>query len=243
MNYSIENYNLKDVICDDTGKCNNYAKKDIRLTITSTKNYTGTIQLDFDFKQAHSITYKNLTGNYLKTILDNDSVSINLQHDSPKFVLVNSSKNINYSYSNNILTLNNVTCDLEIEGIVGIYKYAYTGNYQTFTAPKDGLYKIELWGAQGGTDASAGAYTSGNINLTAGKKNIFMLEKNHQEQNAGYNGGGQGFKDNYSGGAGATYIRLVSGVWNNFDSLKSRIMVAELAVEIRMVVLKGMEEH
>lgn len=141
------------------------------------------------------------------------------------------------------MTLNNVTCDLEIEGIVGIYKYAYTGNYQTFTAPKDGLYKIELWGAQGGTDASAGAYTSGNINLTAGKKNIFMLEKNHQEQNAGYNGGGQGFKDNYSGGAGATYIRLVSGVWNNFDSLKSRIMVAELAVEIRMVVLKGMEEH
>ena len=30
-------------------------------------------------------------------------------------------------------------------------EYAYTGDVQTFTATKGGLYKIETWGAQGGS--------------------------------------------------------------------------------------------
>lgn len=46
----------------------------------------------------------------------------------------------------------------------------------------------------------------------------------------GYNGGGDGFEDPETqaggGGGGATDIRLVSGTWNDFESLKSRIMVA-----------------
>lgn len=47
---------------------------------------------------------------------------------------------------------------------------------------------------------------------------------------AGYNGGGSGYEDAEQeaggGGGGATDIRLTSGKWNDFDSLKSRIMVA-----------------
>lgn len=46
----------------------------------------------------------------------------------------------------------------------------------------------------------------------------------------GYNGGGNSTKAYHGnsgvGGAGATDVRLVNGLWNNFDSLKSRIMVA-----------------
>lgn len=50
----------------------------------------------------------------------------------------------------------------------------------------------------------------------------------------GYNGGGYGvqrnnnnsYVHNSGSGGGATDVRLVGGAWNNFDSLKSRIMVA-----------------
>lgn len=48
---------------------------------------------------------------------------------------------------------------------------------------------------------------------------------------SGYNGGGspstQAYPANIGGyGGGATDIRLINGTWNNFESLKSRIMVA-----------------
>lgn len=46
----------------------------------------------------------------------------------------------------------------------------------------------------------------------------------------GYNGGGDAYDDVHnnagSGGGGATDIRLIGGNWDNFESLKSRIMVA-----------------
>ena len=46
----------------------------------------------------------------------------------------------------------------------------------------------------------------------------------------GYNGGGRGFDDPQTdaggGGGGATDVRLVSGTWDDFESLKSRILVA-----------------
>ena len=53
-------------------------------------------------------------------------------------------------------------------------KYEYSGNYETFTVPYNGIYKIELWGAQGGGSSlytgGKGGYTSGNIELTKDNK-------------------------------------------------------------------------
>ena len=37
------------------------------------------------------------------------------------------------------------------EGTFGTTKYDYTGEEQTFTTPANGYYKLEVWGAQGGT--------------------------------------------------------------------------------------------
>ena len=31
------------------------------------------------------------------------------------------------------------------------YEFDYTGSLQTFTAPEDGIYKLQVWGAQGGS--------------------------------------------------------------------------------------------
>ena len=105
----------------------------------------------------------------------------------------------------------------------------------TFKAPEMGNYKIELWGAQGGSfsdevQGGKGAYTSGIINL---QKNTTIYIYVGQEGFLGddsytFNGGGTGFTARYSSGSGggATDIRLVKNSWDNFDSLKSRIMVA-----------------
>jgi len=101
----------------------------------------------------------------------------------------------------------------------------YKGEVQTFTADKDGYYKIELWGAQGGGPRGAnGAYTSGEIYLTAGTNlYVYIGQYNNVINGTTFNGGaGTG---GYPGG-GATDIRLISGDWRNANSLRSRIMVA-----------------
>lgn len=120
------------------------------------------------------------------------------------------------------------------------YTYSYTGAAQTFTAPCEGNYKVELWGAQGGTSRRGskiggyGGYTAGTLSV-AKNSAFYVYVGQVGTYNSGYNsynGGGYGgettgeAKYEGSGGGGATDIRVVSGVWNNADSLRSRIMVA-----------------
>ena len=132
------------------------------------------------------------------------------------------------------------TCTFTLEQ--GIYEYGYTGGEQSFVAPLNGEYKIELWGASGSYysgNGGMGAYTSGLINMT--KNLVFYIQVGSQGNNGnigtggkgGYNGGANAQNSSVSagnsiggGGGGSTDVRLVNGTWNNFSSLKSRIMVA-----------------
>lgn len=112
--------------------------------------------------------------------------------------------------------------------------FVYTGDYQIFTVPVTGKYKIELWGASGASNGGSGgraAYTKGEINLTgASKIYIYVGSKPADFLTAGYNGGGAGiYLNGYTrgrAGGGATDVRLVNGIWNDVNSLRSRIMVA-----------------
>lgn len=84
-----------------------------------------------------------------------------------------------------------------------------------------------------------GAYTKGNISLGIGT-NLYIYVGGTPEENTslipssgktagGYNGGASiptGQEVYGVGGGGATDIRLTGGSWNNFNGLKSRIMVA-----------------
>jgi len=123
---------------------------------------------------------------------------------------------------------------------------------QTFTAPLATSYKIECWGAQGGTGISGinfyqpggkGGYVSGfiflgkSVNLYlylgghAAKPRLNESGRTYEKAAGGWNGGGAGDYDHSDdegagGGGGATDIRLNNGEWNSFNSLKSRIMVA-----------------
>lgn len=110
--------------------------------------------------------------------------------------------------------------------------YQYTGNYQTFTAPATGWYKIECWGAQGCySNSNYGGYTAGKIRLI--KREILYIYVGNGGKSLktnDFNGGGRAYfsASSYLCGAGgsATDVRLISGLWNNVSSLRSRIIVA-----------------
>ncbi len=106
---------------------------------------------------------------------------------------------------------------------ISAFEYNYTGSEQTFTVPYTGTYKIETWGAQGGTYESYiggyGGYSSGEVSLS--KDEIVYINvggvggSNYTVTNVGgYNGGG--YSGNNSGaksfgGGGATSIAKTSG--------------------------------
>ena len=112
---------------------------------------------------------------------------------------------------------------IEAERIIEVvdpvtYEYAYTGREQQFIVPASGVYRAELWGAQGGSSildageremsqtwctkgycyGGKGAYTSGNIELLA--NTTFYLHVGGIGKTGvvggmavgGYNGGGTG---------------------------------------------------
>jgi hypothetical protein len=119
-----------------------------------------------------------------------------------------------------------------------VYDFTYTGSYQTFTAPVDGTYKVELWGAQGGSANATyvggkGGYSAGTIHLK--NKDVLYVYVGQKGglpvDAAAYNGGGKAITSENNngsagGGGGATDIRLSSGTWNDGTGLKNRIMVA-----------------
>ncbi|MCR5223596.1 MAG: InlB B-repeat-containing protein [Bacilli bacterium] len=118
-----------------------------------------------------------------------------------------------------------------------VNNFTYTGREQTFTVPCVGTYRLELWGAQGGNSANGtsiggkGGYTSGVIQLKKDQKLYIYTGRTaygSYNRTGGWNGGGNSI-DEYSqsaAGGGSTDVRLVNGSWNDFNSLKSRIMVA-----------------
>lgn len=117
----------------------------------------------------------------------------------------------------------------------GSYSYHCTKDLQIFSAPYDGLYKIECWGAQGANDDSGvggkGGYTRIYKHLNKDEQlYIYVGEKGgaSKVQDAGYNGGGAGgnYEGNYGGGGGgATHIAtLPRGVLKNYSSYKFEIL-------------------
>lgn len=124
--------------------------------------------------------------------------------------------------------------------------FDYTGTEQVFTAPADGTYKLETWGAQGGSSLANGEF--GNYGGYGGYSvATFHLNKNQviyayvggagvnaileKDSLGGYNGGGLGTWDKSDdetagGGGGATDFRFVNGDFDNINSLNSRIIIA-----------------
>ena len=104
-----------------------------------------------------------------KTKLAMQGAILYLQDNKSEFT---SQTNLNNCTTNN----NVVTCQMTFLKLadLGQLDYDYTDDIQTFTAPKSGTYKLEVWGAQGGIYSSSlyggyGGYSVGSIDL---KSNI-----------------------------------------------------------------------
>ena len=105
-----------------------------------------------------------------------------------------------------------------------VMNFDYTGSVQTATlAP--GTYKLECWGAQGGTYSSYiggyGGYSKGTITLTEATTVYISVggAGSSSSTAAGFNGGGTGISSG-RGGGGATDVRIGQ------NSLYSRVIVA-----------------
>lgn len=105
-----------------------------------------------------------------------------------------------------------------------VMNFDYTGSVQTATlAP--GTYKLECWGAQGGTYSGCiggyGGYSKGTITLTKTTTVYISVggAGSSSSTAAGFNGGGTGISSG-RGGGGATDVRIGQ------NSLYSRVIVA-----------------
>lgn len=127
-----------------------------------------------------------------------------------------------YSYS-----LVGVSCGEEEEEIQTLAKFDYTGSEQTYIAPANGYYNLEVWGAQGDVvaDVGFGGYSAGNIKLNKGDTLYVVVgQKGQYSGIGGYNGGGRGSTNNDStygystGGGGATHIASVKGTLSSIGT-------------------------
>jgi prepilin-type N-terminal cleavage/methylation domain-containing protein len=121
------------------------------------------------------------------------------------------------------------------------YVFEYTGAEQVFVAPISGRYKLEVWGAQGGSTTyyrgGYGGYSSGVINLLSGDTlyiNVGGQGSNGSvsaKRNGGYNGGGyvpyssDSTSRSVSGGGGATHIALESGLLSDLSGKTDKILI------------------
>ena len=122
-----------------------------------------------------------------------------------------------------------------------VYNFDYTGTEQVFTVPQTGTYKIETWGAQGGTGnndpGGYGGYSKGIISLTQ-SSSIFINVGSGDLRNCettqkgfckgGYNGGGDSHFADYEkwgGGGGATHVATKSGLLTTLESYQNNILI------------------
>ena len=148
--------------------------KEIEVTIKSLNTISSKYQLYSNELEDVDIRYTDEEDPGVGTIAANGTKTI-------KVVIENnndSSKTITFGvqggFENKTLTLE----DNRVAVVLGdelckagkVYNFDYTGDIQEFTAKCTGTYKLEAWGAQGGSSCysnnlNSGAYTSGVINL------------------------------------------------------------------------------
>jgi uncharacterized repeat protein (TIGR02543 family) len=131
--------------------------------------------------------------------------------------------------------------------------YTSSNTYQTITIPVTGKYRLEAWGAQGGSSVNdggsshsaggKGAYTAGTASFNQNEtlyayvgQQPGYVSSGKADNPGGWNGGGNGRwdhgdNDSSGGGGGATDFRYFGSdtpnlTYNNAVSLRYRIMVA-----------------
>ncbi len=135
----------------------------------------------------------------------------------------------------------NLTDTIEHE-IIDKEEFDYSGKEEIYVAREDGIYQLEVWGAQGGSGVGTiggyGGYSVGKIKLSKGQK-LFINVGGMGEsvsatagnlvQAGGYNGGGNGNNGTCThaegGGGGATHIAFYSGILSALEERKEEVLI------------------
>ena len=118
LSYEIINYNLKDKICDDTGKCNQMAVKTFQIKFTGNPGEYE-INLELDFRTYHNVTYTDITNNgYPTEVIDGGNLNVTFTENLKRIAVLSGGTEIYYysSISNaQTITLENVSDDIEFK--------------------------------------------------------------------------------------------------------------------------------
>ena len=126
----------------------------------------------------------------------------------------------------NVVTIGNLSTTIEASWtwIAAKYTFAYTGSEQMVTLPASGRYKLEVWGAQGGSSGGVGGYSIGTVYLTENQVLYINVGGAGNGTKGGYNGGGTALTGGYGGG-GATHIATKSGLLSTLSSNINNILI------------------
>ncbi len=181
---------------------------DVKIVVLKEKGETcksGTCE----YEDASDYTIESLINNGYKFIAENSSC----EGDS----------NISFNYVENKLVTNAVgktECRAYFDYISNTnYEFQYTGNYQKIIIQVTGAYKVEAWGASGGTSYSYGGYVSGVTNFSRGDILYVYVGESGVGKTSTFNNGGVSYTVDVGSGGGATDIRLD-------NNLESRFIVA-----------------
>ena len=125
LSYEIINYNLKDKICDDTGKCNQMAVKTFQIKFTGTPGEYE-VNLELDFRTYHKVSYIEIeNNNYPTEVIDGGNLSITFTENLKKVTILSDGTEIeHYEQINSGQTINisNVFGEIEIRQEPNILK-------------------------------------------------------------------------------------------------------------------------
>lgn len=203
------------LLCFGIGVYFTYSKYSVSKDTEVVKTIVG------DFISGDVVIGSYINGEYSKEIPEKNS-----GYDVEKVVCDNNATG-KWNYDDWSLTTRNLTtrtkCNVYFIDTT-TYSFDYIGEEQIFTIPKTGIYKLEIWGAQGGgwrggADNTAtiaggvGGYAKGEIKLSSGSKIYVNVGGFATVGITGYSGGG------------ATSIATSPGLLPSLENSKSSILI------------------
>lgn len=137
-NLEIVDVVLKEKICNNNGECNLGITKEFDIKIKYVENkYDSTntnyyIKLDFNFQPFYSVTYTDIAGEgYPREVLGTDTLVVDFKDNAPADVNVKigDTEIIDYTYTNGVLSIPNVSGNVEIIAIQPIIPDIEIGDY------------------------------------------------------------------------------------------------------------------
>ena len=231
--------------------------KEIKVKITSLNNISSKYELYYVLDKVNdkvSVGYSSDTEDNVSGIIDTNSnkmITIVIKNASDisstiTFKVLGGLVNNELALKDgNSLNQELALCSYE-KGYV--WNFDYTGGEQEFVTPCSGNYKLETWGAQGGTayvnhdsTGGVGGYSYGNILLDK-NSSIYInvggsgVSNNNSKSSiaiGGYNGGGAGggynktiYGEIWTGsGGGATHMAIKSGQLSAFENYINNLII------------------